>query len=105
MRLELEVRGLQSAPQNFCGKPWSNINSKEPSKTPKVEVKKEPVSIEQCKDLSVKFKAMTNPIKVACELNYNSKSKDVVLCKKEIAAFINANSKGVGSDITNCGLK
>jgi hypothetical protein len=105
MRIELESRGLQSAPQNFCGKPWSNVNLQEPPKTPKLEVKKDPISNEQCKDLSVKFKAMTNPIKVACELNYNSKSKDVVLCKKEIAAFINANSKGVGSDITNCGLK
>ena len=107
---ELQKRQVFSSPKNQCGVKFNNSSAAQESQ---IKNKTEATTLKpnnnsnkgKCDSVVDNLTTQKNPVSAACELRYNSMAKDSVLCRSSIVSFINMNSKGVGTSLTNCGLK
>jgi len=107
---ELQKRQVFASPKDQCGVKFNNSSA---SQTPTIQnnavtttsIPSKNSNKGKCDSVVENLTSSQNPVSAACELRYNSMSKESVVCRTNIVSFINMNSKGVGTSLTSCGLK
>ena len=97
IRGELTKRNLKSAPKDDCG---NSINANLNTQIIKVTSESK-----QCQSYLNEIYSDSTPVKAACTERYKSKRDETIICRQNLTAFINANSRGVGKSLETCGIK